>query len=155
MYLLLIGLAILLVIIVVMMFVLPALKREKEAAPVVIESKPVWQIALEALKALLAKDLIAQNRAIEFCFELSLILRTLLEHTLGFNAIEMTTTEIRAYLRAHPLHAESQKEVIDFLQYCDKVKFAKYAAVQSHIDEHVSWLQTYIMQSIPQKVQDA
>ena len=153
MYLLLIGLAVFLLIIVLFMFVVPALKRKKEDVPVVVETKAVWQIALEALQALLAKDLIAQNKALDFYFELSLILRTLLEHLHGFNAIEMTTTEIRAYLREHPLHLDAEKEVIEFLQYCDKVKFAKYAAIQSHIDEHVEWLRAYIMQAIPHKAE--
>ena len=53
----------------------------------------------------------------------------------GFDAIEMTSDEILAYLRKYPLAGVTFVEVERLLRECDLVKFARYVPAHEESDE--------------------
>ncbi len=72
-----------------------------------------------------ALALIAQPK--EFCIAVSDTLRWYLEERFDFRAPERTTEEFLHELRATPLLTPDQKDsLVEFLNRCDLVKFAKY-----------------------------
>ena len=72
-----------------------------------------------------ALSLISQPK--EFCIVVSDTLRWYLEERFNFHAPERTTEEFLHELRATTLLTPDQKEsLVDFLNRCDLVKFAKY-----------------------------
>ncbi|HNX00841.1 MAG TPA: hypothetical protein PKK33_05700, partial [Candidatus Cloacimonadota bacterium] len=60
----------------------------------------------------------------------------------GFNAVEMTTSEIRDIL--HDLNFQRNVGIIEFLQDCDKVKFAKHIPSRDESDKAYRWLYMYL-----------
>lgn len=85
-----------------------------------------------------ALSLISQPK--EFCIAVSDTLRWYLEERFNFHAPERTTEEFLHELRGTPLLTPDQKEsLVDFLNRCDLVKFAKYEPREPELrDLHAS-----------------
>ena len=114
----------------------------KETIPSSTSLDPPWKIALKQLDELLSQNLIQKGEYIRHHYELSLILRQFLERKYRFPAVEMTTSEIQQV--AERLYIASSQEVLNFLKYCDKVKFAKYIPSQEEIEEYENWLRSWV-----------
>ena len=82
-----------------------------------------WQEALQALRMLKDSGLLAKS-SLEYHFRLSQILREYLKKAYQFNALEMTTFEIRIALKEH--REAGFEAVMKMLVYYDRVKFAKW-----------------------------
>ena len=54
----------------------------------------------------------------------------------------MTTSEIQQV--AERLYIASSQEVLNFLKYCDRVKFAKYIPSPEEIEEYENWLRSWL-----------
>jgi hypothetical protein len=124
-------LAVLLVVVgVVLGLVLKAyLRRRALRAVPPPPPRPAHEIALEKLDRLRAEDRIARGELKEFYLVLSEILREYLGRRYGFEALDMTTSEILALLgrlEGGPLTAGSEPDLGAWLMGCDLVKFAKY-----------------------------
>lgn len=107
--------------------------REVEEVPWV-DPRPAHVIALEALEALAHEDLPGQGLTKAFYFRLSEIVRTYLERRFGFNALEMTSDEIRAWLPGLSLGLHAHRAVEDFLSETDLVKFAGFAPSEEAVE---------------------
>ncbi|HLH54412.1 MAG TPA: hypothetical protein VKY92_12430 [Verrucomicrobiae bacterium] len=104
-------------------------QRKKMEVPVV-PPVPAHVLAKQRLTEALA--LIGQPK--EFCIAVSDALRWYLEERFDFHAPERTTEEFLNELRDTDLLTRDQKEsLVEFLNRCDLVKFARYEPVQAEL----------------------
>jgi hypothetical protein len=97
---------------------------EKVAAVPVVPRRPAHEVALEKLDALRRADRVARGELKRFHYEVAEILREYLGARYGFDALEMTTTELQAALARVVDPALDRGAVDDFMARCDVVKFA-------------------------------
>ena len=104
----------------------------------IILSPPVPAHIRAKQKLAEALNLIGQPK--EFCIAVSDTLRWYLEERFNFHAPERTTEEFLHELRGTTLLTPDQKEsLVDFLNRCDLVKFAKYEPREPELrDLHAS-----------------
>jgi hypothetical protein len=96
-----------------------------------------WDVLLGEIKAMTPPDPLTREQAEEYYFALSLKLRQAIERRTSVAATDMTTGELRDLLRRRlPLSPTDVKEVVDFLERADVVKFA---AVPSDTVEAEAW----------------
>jgi len=112
---------------------------EKLRADPLKPAVPAWQKAINSLDELNKQTV----NVITYHFLMSVILRTFLEETYGFNALEMTTREIQQTFRK--LQLDTSGEIKCFLAYCDMVKFAKVTPESSDIELNCKWLKDYLL----------
>lgn len=87
---------------------------------------PAHETALEALRALEARDLPGEEKFREQCFELSEIFRAYLEGRYEFPASEQTTDELRRAIKnVQDIDEKDRDEALALLEEWDLVKFAK------------------------------
>lgn len=88
-------------------------------------ARPPHEVALEALAALEASDLLERGHVKEYHIAASDILRTYVEERFRVDALEMTTREVLDGLGAVGADASFRVGLRTFLDACDLVKFAK------------------------------
>lgn len=133
-------------------------RRRKKAAlrrtaPALIDSRPNWKKALEDLYLLNQQKLPEQGEYITYHFRLSEIMKQFLEADYSFPANEMTTREIRHFLKSakHRLPPEPEK-LLNWLDDCDKVKFAKYVPSLDDCADKMDWFMRWLM--VQRKAED-
>lgn len=115
--------------------------------PAVIDERPNWKKALDALYELKEENLPNQGEFVQYHYRLSEIMKLYLESEYQFYANEMTTKEIKMFLKKHnPFSITEQRIVIDWLESCDKVKFAQYLPNIRECDEKLDWMVSWLMQ---------
>jgi hypothetical protein len=87
--------------------------------------RPPHEVALEALAALEASNLLGQGQVKEYHIAASDILRTYVEERFRVEALEMTTREVLQGLADVGADAPFRVGLRTFLEACDLVKFAK------------------------------
>lgn len=126
-----------------LIWLLRKLKKKEPAAKEAVlptETRPAWLIAKEMLQALQRKQYLQNGNFLDYYFGLSYILRFFLEKNYGFNAVEMTTFEIREVLVA-----EEKREILEFLKQADMIKFAKQMPTVETAEDAETWLETYLL----------
>ena len=108
-----------------------------------VKQLPAWQIALSQLESLKREQLWERGEVVLYHFRLSEILRRFLESTYSFTALEMTVNEISRFLSSGRIPATT--EILEFLTFCDLVKFAKKQASADEIQTHSDWLLYYLL----------
>jgi hypothetical protein len=103
--------------------------REEQAA---VDTRPPDEIALGKLRALRSSGLLDQVDRRPFYFSLTEIVREFLGKRFGFDALELTTSELLAALERAPGAEVARKDVEEWLLGCDLVK---YASVKVSRDE--------------------
>ena len=93
--------------------------------------RPAHEIALEALNALIAKDLLMQKEFKQYYIELSEIIRTYIEGRFFIKALEETSYEILNDIHQQEITEESYSALKELLELSDLVKFAKYQPVEA------------------------
>ena len=107
--------------------------------------------AFDQLRLLVDDKLIEQERVHEFYFRLSGIVRVYIELRFGLMAPEQTTEEFLIEVRrSDALRADHKTLLGDFLQSCDRVKFARYEPAKSEIELAFDSARVFIEQTIPQ-----
>lgn len=139
-----IPLAVLAILIGIILLIKKHLKKNKkpDILPENIDTRPAYEIALEMLKNLKKKRLLEKRDYLNFHYELSFILRFFLEKHFGFNALEMTTYEIKQNLQLDDFKEKS--EIIRFLNFADRIKFAKFIPDPKDSREAYDWLKQYL-----------
>jgi hypothetical protein len=95
--------------------------------PPLPKGPPPHEVALRALRELLARGWIEEGAVEPFYVAVSNIARSYIEDRFHLRAPEQTTEEfIREASRSHALSAEHQDLVGAFLTQCDLVKFARH-----------------------------
>lgn len=107
-------------------------KKDIKAA-ILPKPKPVppYEMAMQQLNALRDMQLCEHGREKEFYTRLTDILRTYLENRFGINAMEMTSTQIRAAINANETTRPNNKYIAQILEVADFVKFAKVRPLPS------------------------
>jgi hypothetical protein len=112
------------------------LRRRRPARPV--PAIPPHVLALEALAELEKSELLDEGRVQDYYLQLTEIAKAYLERRFGVPALDQTTEEIRRWLLREAAQVEplTPSELIDFLQRCDLVKFARMhpETDESHAD---------------------
>ncbi len=121
-------------------------KRTPHAEP---EPLP-HEVAMRAMRELMAEDLIAKGQAKLFHLRLSAILRHYLEDRFGLHAPERTTEEFLHDLRRDNTLGDSHKPLLErFLVHCDMVKFAEYEPSREEIENTINTCAQFIAETKP------
>jgi len=134
---------------VLLFFLLRKFRRKiaavQSAETVPKDNRPNWKKALDALNELKAEQLPQNGEFITHYFRLSEIMKLFLEAEYKFSANEMTTCEIRLHLNKYKvLPASEQKEVLTWLESCDRVKFAKHVPSLQDCDGATGWFALWL-----------
>jgi hypothetical protein len=98
----------------------------KPATPApVVDTRPIYQVALDELDRVEALDLPAQGSFKAHYTQVADILRRYLQGTFGLPAMDQTTAEIRHALRPLPVPPEQKAALLNLLSEADLVKFAR------------------------------
>jgi hypothetical protein len=111
------------------------LRRRPKVVPPPPPPRHPYFIARDALEILARGDLLARGLTKDYYDAISDVVRRYLGGVRAFDAIEMTTDEILAHLRKHPLPGVTSVEVENLLRECDLVKFARYVPAHEDSDE--------------------
>ena len=110
-------------------------RRRRVAAAASVVQPPDLE-ALSALDALLASSLLGGDTLRPFYIALAGIAKRYLERRLGAPVLEMTTTEMVAFLREHPLADPFADGLRDLATAADQVKFAQGLGQREEAERH-------------------
>jgi hypothetical protein len=130
-------------------------RRRKSAEEAELLPQP-HEVALRALRDLMAQDLIAKGQAKLLYLRLSAILRHYIEGRFGLLAPEHTTEEFLYEVRDDARFSDSQKQLLrEFLEHCDMVKFAEYQPAREEIDDTINTCAQFIAETKPARDEPA
>ena len=109
--------------------------------------RPPHELAIEALRALAEKDLIAKGQIEPFFVEITGIVRDYLEWAFGLRAPEQTTEEFLANISSAPVVARHRDALEPFLAAADEVKFARARPEASTIQRSFDTARDFILQT--------
>ncbi len=122
-------------------------RHQVEPSPEPPPPRPAHVVALEALKRLEDSDLLAQNRVQEFFVRLSEILRQYIEQRYQIPALELTTKELIIALEPCIPTREVKRILINCLEMCDLVKFARYLPLKPEAHAQLARSQEFVQQT--------
>ena len=117
-------------------------KPEQQTEQEFIDKRSAYVIVLEMLNNLKKRELLKTGEFLIFYFHLSYILRFFIERYYQINAVEMTTSEIRENLQLDNFKEKSK--IMDFLNFADKVKFAKFIPTLKEAGNSFDLLENYL-----------
>ena len=116
--------------------------RELAASPL-----PPWEQALAALDELPWQEWLAAGQVKRFYYALSQVLKRYIERRFEFNAVEQTTTEILASMRA--CRTPMRDEVGPFLTRSDFVKYAKTVPPDDEARSAIAQVRDFVIKTRP------
>jgi hypothetical protein len=116
--------------------------RELAASPL-----PPWEQALAALDELPWREWLEAGQVKRFYYALSQVLKRYIERRFEFNAVEQTTTEILASMRA--CKTPMRNEVGAFLTRSDFVKYAKTVPPDEEARSAVTQVRDFVLKTKP------
>ncbi|MBW8889522.1 MAG: hypothetical protein JF616_17340 [Fibrobacteres bacterium] len=131
--------------------VLWRLLRKKTPTVAAKPQLPPFEEALAGLAGLKDLSLIRQNRAREFCFDLSEILRRYVSRRFGVDALESTTSEFLEKARHLPVTAAQKQWLAEFCDKTDVVKFANAMMLESDAGALLSATEAFVRQTRPRE----
>jgi len=117
-------------------------RKEEISTPIIVDDRPPYQIVLKLLLKLKNEKLLDKGNFLRYHFKLSFLLRLFIELHFKVSAVEMTTSEIRSNFVLDDFREKSQ--IMDFLTFADKVKFAKFIPALSESETAMKWLTEYL-----------
>lgn len=128
------------------------LRFRKKAAPAAAKPQlPPFEEAIEGLARLEDLSLIRQNRARDFSFALSEILRRYVSRRYGVDALESTTEEFLAKARKLPVTGAQRQWLGEFCEKTDLVKFADALLLESDAGALLSATGNFVKQTRPKE----
>jgi hypothetical protein len=126
------------------------LRRRKPVAT--MPAIPPHRLALDALDELERSSLLGDGRVQDYYVQLTEIGKGYLERRFGVDALDRTTDEIRRALlrdraRIAPLSAS---DVVEFLQRCDLVKFARMLPHEESAREELAFVRDTVERTAPE-----
>lgn len=94
-----------------------------------------WLVAMESMELIARGDLLSRGLTKDYYDAISDVIRRYIGGTQGFDALEMTSRELRERLHAQPLPGVTNVEVERLLEECDLVKFARYVPSNEECEE--------------------
>ena len=103
--------------------------RKRHVRPVPVPPVDPWVVLFAKLQSLVVTHPFSAPAAVEYYFQLSLLLREAIERRTAVPATDRTLHELRAPLRKKlPLATDQIEAVLAFLERSDMVKFAGFTA---------------------------
>jgi len=119
--------------------------RRRRVKELVRIFKPAHEIAYERLRVLVKEDLVGAGRIKEFYERISDILRHYIEHRFNLRAPESTTEEfLHELANTNVLPEPDKKNLAQFLQHCDLVKFARHEPTNEQIQQTFDLVKGFI-----------
>ena len=115
--------------------------RYKENKPIIAKVKFVKRLlphqkAMNEIERIKANNLVSSDNQKEYYTQLTDTLRKYIEERFGFNAMEMTSSEIISSLKSHGDN-EMISELNQLFETADLVKFAKYSTLINENDNNL------------------
>ena len=109
---------------------------------------PAHEWAFQAIQSLRSRDLIARGLSIEFCHQLSRILRGYLNRRFSIPAEESTLQELIPRLRALSILEASQTATLDsVLNSMDRIRFAGIGSDSEHLEKTMELVSQFVNQT--------
>jgi hypothetical protein len=106
-----------------------------------------WDEALASLDALPWREWLADGQAKRFYYALSEILKRYMERRFEFDAVEQTTTEILASMRAG--RVPMRDEMSRFFARYDLVKYAKWVPAEEESEQAIEQVREFVQRTRP------
>jgi hypothetical protein len=106
------------------------------------DNRPAWKKCLDMLYSLKEQDLLSANEWVEYHYLLTMVIKYFLLLQYNIKAVEMTTYEIKETLDSD---FKNKKELLEILNYCDQIKFAKFEPEKSVSIHYEKWLEDYLL----------
>ena len=128
-------------------------KRLRRGAKSTAEKPPLppFEEAMERLAGLKNLAHIRNNRAKEFCFILSELIRRYISRRFGIDALESTTSELLADVTKLPITKAQKEWLAKFCEDTDLVKYADAALLESDAADLVSQTESFLLQTKPKE----
>jgi len=110
---------------------------------------PPFEEALEKLLEFKNAGLIRQNKAREFCFGLSELLRRYISRRFEIDALESTTSEFLKLVKNLPITAAQKQTLMQFCEQTDIVKYADANLLESDADNLCVLTEEFLRQTKP------
>ena len=118
--------------------------QELAAAPL-----PPWEEALAALEAMPWREWLETGQVKRYSYALSQILKRYIERRFEFHAVEQTTTELLASMRAHRI--PMRDEVARFFARLDLAKYADSVPPASESEAAIAQVREFVRKTTPQE----
>ncbi len=123
------------------------LRRLRRARELAASPLPPWEQALAALDQMPWQEWLAAGQVKRFYYALSQVLKRYIERRFEFNAVEQTTTEILASMRA--ARTPMRDEVARFLTRSDFVKYAKTVPPEAEARSAIAQVRDFVTSTRP------
>jgi len=110
------------------------IKRKRRTPESLKPSRPPHETALEMLDALQRSTLLDEGKIKEYYISLSNIIRRYIEERFGIPTLDRTTFELYQEMKEARIKRDHISLIRNFLENCDKVKFAKFIPDRPDID---------------------
>jgi hypothetical protein len=129
--------------------------RLRRKSPSLTEKPPLPPLeeALERLASLKDLNLIRQNRAGEFCFILSELIRRYISRRFSIDALESTTTEFLEDVKKLPITKAQKEWLAKFSEAADLVKFADASLLESNATAWIKETHDFLHQTKPNEAE--
>ncbi len=124
-------------------------RRRKPATEPEAPPKPLHERTLEALAAIEARKLWQQGLVKQYHSEVTDLLRGYVEERYAVPALERTTDDLVAELKASAMGAEARELLANLLRLADMVKFAKYTAIPVENEQLMSGAVRFVQLTAP------
>jgi hypothetical protein len=126
----------------------------KRRTPVVMDTRPPYQVAFDELQRIQTLNLPAENELGAYCDLVSNCVRHYVETGLNIPATDRTTSEIKGLVRQSHLTTEQGQQLIRLLTQCDLVKFSGWSPVDSDAAQELLIQAGYFVESTRPQAQD-
>jgi len=110
---------------------------------------PPWEEALRALDALPWREWLDAGQVKRYYYALSEVLKRYIERRFGFHAVEQTTTEMLASMRAHK--TPMRDDIGRFFTRSDLVKYAKWVPPADEAESAIGQVREFVAKTKPQE----
>ncbi len=125
--------------------------RRRAAPPAEKPPLPPFEEAMERLAGLKSLALLRQNRAGEFSFILSELLRRYISRRFGIDALESTTSEFLADVQKLPVTKAQKDWLGQFCETTDLVKYADAPILESEAADLLTRTEDFLRQTKPRE----
>jgi hypothetical protein len=110
---------------------------------------PPWDEALRALDGLPWRDWLEAGQVKRYYYALSEVLKRYIERRFEFDAVEQTTTELLASMRAYK--TPMRDDVAKFFTRSDLVKYAKVVPPADEAESAIEQVRQFVVRTTPQE----
>ncbi len=122
-----------------------------KAVPPPPPPRPPWEVALERLDEVRHAGLLEVGRFQEYFDRVNDAVRDYLGGRYGFDGLESTTDEILQALKRATLEEIAMPAVVEFLDACDLVKFAKFTPTTEECTRALDSAERIVLATMPRR----